>query len=162
MIRPTYYLIDIKANITILHIVGYIIFILIHVLLISIALYTLYSMATKQSNTLQKISIYLQQIVNKLLWQPLTYIRDLIAPHIPYSGILFCKFSNFLDKNDFKVLPGFVIFFTVLPRIIVSFIFFIEIVFFERIHYFIPGLILPRLWDIFITFFIDFAYRGLT
>ena len=57
-----------------------------------------------------------------------------------------------------------VIIFNVIPRLFVSFVFFTEIVFYQRIYYFVSCLIfllLPVMWNIFVNLFTNFGERAL-
>ena len=54
-----------------------------------------------------------------------------------------------------------VIIFSIIPRIVVALIFFIEIIFFNQVHYFIPSLLLllliPIIWNIFVSLYVRVA-----
>ena len=57
-----------------------------------------------------------------------------------------------------------VIIFNLMPRIMVAIIFFLELIIYNRIHYFLislPLLLLLILWNIFLNLYINFAVRGL-
>jgi hypothetical protein len=145
------------------------IFIVLHIFLILFAIYLLKrnnENEKKQNNILIKKFIAL---INSIFIKPLQTLRDLLAPHIPYSGIVFIKLTKYFEKpvflkNDFFLLKIFVIIFNFLPRIIVSSIFFFEIILKNTLHYFFPAimlLIIPLLWNIFINLYINFAGRAL-
>lgn len=161
--RPSYKLNDLQELVTIQYLLIHFSFIVFHAGLI---FYTIYSLLNKNNNEnknfiIQKITLILEILLKK----PLEYLKDLIAPHIPYSGVFFCKFGSYLAKRNYALITKtFVIIFAVVPRIIVALVFFVELIFFNHIYYFIPCLLLliiPVIWNIFINLFITFAMRAL-
>ena len=155
----SYTLVELKSQITDYFVIGNIFFITLHFILLSYALSLIF---LKRNNI--SIPRIIKNTTNILFIKPFLKVRDLIAPHIPYSGLLFCYFTEYLEKQSFILLKVFVIIFNSLPRIIVALIFFIEIICYHQIYYFLISislLLIPLLWHIFINLYINFAERGL-
>jgi hypothetical protein len=160
MIRPAYDLATLKL--TYLYFFLSLIFILIHLTFIILSVKTI--LKRKNQLFLIKLTNLIQKTLDKVFWQPIMYVRDFIAPDLPYSGIMFCKFSAFLDKKSFLFLKILVILFCFTPRLLVACIFFIEILFFSRIQVFLFALILliiPVIWNVFVNLFSNFAERNI-
>jgi hypothetical protein len=95
--------------------------------------------------------------------EPLEYIHDLIAPGLPYSGTLIIKYIEFFSKYPLRLMQSLTCLFLFIPRTLVSSIFFIEIVFYNRIYYFVHILIillLPPLFQIFQKLCSSFVTRN--
>lgn len=160
--KSTYSLTELKYHITdyILYINS--LFILIHILLLCYAIYNIFIKGEKKST--KKMVQLVKNIVNILFIKPLIKLQELIAPHIPGSGIFFCKITEFFEKKDLSLLKYPVIIFNFSPRIIVSLMFFAELIFFNQIHYFIYSislLFVSLFWNIFLSLYISFAERVL-
>lgn len=161
--KTSYTLTALKNAVTLKLLFLQIIFILFHIINIIYAIYIIY----RSSNIAYEprgIITYIKKLLDITFTQPLTYVRDILAPIIPYSGIIFCHFGTFLGKSNPNIAKFFVILFSLIPRIIVAMIFFIEIIFFEEIYYFLISLVLlfiPILWSIFVNLFINFGERAL-
>ena len=137
-------------------------FTLLHVCLILLAIYSI-SIKNKNS-TSGKFTRIIQKIANVMFINPFLKLRNLIAPHIPYSAAFFCKVTKFFEKKDLKYLRLPVIIFNIIPRVIVGVIFFIELTVYNRIYYFIFSislLFIPLLWNIFVNLYVNFAERSL-
>ncbi len=159
--RPTYNFSAIKETLPLSTFILFVIFIFVHIIIISFIIYRLIFPQIKKD---AQIILGLKMILNKLYTEPLNSIHDLFAPHLPYSGILFCKLSEYLDKHSLRLTQYIVIFFFALPKIIVAFIFFIEVIFYAQLHYFIYSIIflmIPLLWNLFVKFFISFSVRNM-
>lgn len=159
----------IKNNYSDIFLLINILFILLHIILILYALYKIF-IKIKENHITIKFIKYLQNIGNILFIKPFVTLRELIAPHIPYSGLFFCKITEKIDlilkdeKRSLSLLKIPVILFSFVPRIIVANIFFIEIIFYKKLHYFIPSLLLlliPLIWNIFVNLYTRFAEQGL-
>lgn len=138
-------------------------FITLHFIIICVSIYSL-RLSYEQKKTIPKFVHKLQDIYTTVFIAPLTYIRNLIAPKIPYSGIFFCKIAAFMENKGAWRFKALVVLFYILPRSIVASIFFIELVFYQRIYYFVFSLailLIPLIWLIFVNLFTDFGYRGL-
>lgn len=163
--KSEYNLEQLKTIVSFEYLICHLFFILLHCSLIIYAIYLLV-MSQKSPNNKESIFMaYIKKCMNIILIKPLTSIKELIAPHIPLSGTIFCHFGTFLVKRDYEFLTKcFVIIFNIIPRITVSIIFFIEIVFYKRIYYFIPCLsllLLHLFWILFIDLFTSFGERML-
>jgi len=155
--RTCYTLEDLRLHHTILHLLLYIDFILIHFFIVGSIVYNFYK---NYNHLLQKSRWinYFQNIINILYWNPLLYLHDLIAPEIPYSGIFMVNYSNFIEnshrkRKSFIIIDSLAILFVFIPRILLVLLFIIEICLFNRIHYFIhflPLLLLPQIYKIFL------------
>jgi hypothetical protein len=111
--------------------------------------------------------VYASRIVNNLYWKPLEYIHDLIAPELPYSGIIFVSIADFVDKGNrdlrYKLYQSSYLLFDYLPQIFVSSIFFIDIVIFNQLYYFLYAIILliiPILYSIYLKLAESFFIRN--
>ena len=164
--RSAYTLVELKSSLQTYHYILFGSFILIHIGLICSMLYVLYRL----KYPLQKKSI-LYHIVEKfalgidfLYYRPLNYIHDLVAPHIPASGRFFMyTYSKWKTKS-----PSFfyALIFTLdsLPKLIIAWTFFIEIVIMGQIKYFLyvlPLIFIPIMFAIFLKVFHSFALRNM-
>ena len=149
------------------HIFIYINFILIHLTVILIIVYTLYK---KYYNYGYKSSWFflVTQIINQIYWQPLIFLHDTIAPHIPYSGKFMLHYSTFAKyvhnkKESYAIINSIAVFFVFFPKIFVTLLFVIEMFKYNRIHYFIyclPILLLPSIYKIFLKLCESFSERS--
>lgn len=117
--------------------------------------------------------INIKKLFDFFIWNPLTYLLDKISPHIPYSGTLFIYYSHFFIKTDFRIFLLQLLCFSLymLPRLVMSLIFFYEIIFCNEIKYFSKYFFLflfPIFYNIFLQlsekFYInniDDVYKGL-
>lgn len=160
--RPSYDLHDVKNLVNSKYLLIHLVFILLHVCLIIYAFHLLYK-NNNQENIRGKMMTYIHKITSFVFVKPFEYLRDLIAPYIPYSGIIFCNLGNFFE-NNLSFLNKFVFIFNFIPRIALSCLFFAELIFFQRISYFImfiPLLLVPTLWNLFLSLFTNFGKRAL-
>jgi hypothetical protein len=105
-------------------------------------------------------------IIEILVWKPLDYILIKISPYIPYSGTVIISYCNFFRKNEIRLflMKFFCIFFYYLPRIIMSILFFTEIIFYHQLKYFfnmIFLLLVPFCYIIFINLCEKFYYNNI-
>jgi len=164
--KESYDLKDLKDEISFLNIILSLIFILVQLVTIMSLLYFLY----KKYYNIQKSSILIQnisKIVDYLYWKPLEHIHDLIAPDLPYSGTLIIYITKFLEKGNkdlrYKLYRHSYILFEYIPQILVSSIFFIEIVLHNQMYYFlyfIILLIIPILYQIYLKLSLSFVIRN--
>ena len=163
--KNSYTLEELKTQVTTYIISINIVFTVCHLLLILYALYLIFIKVNdnKINNTIVSV---ITKVLQVIIIKPIIYLRDLVSPHIPGSVLFFCKITEYLDKFELstftKILKTIVIFFNFLPRIIVSLIFFIELVFYNRIFYFFTSLLLliiPLCWNIFLSLYITFGER---
>lgn len=162
MKKSGYNLVELKINYSFFFLTTSISFICLHIFLLLFALYSIfYKEKNKYKPTIFQI---IQKFIDFMIIQPFETLRKIIAPHIPYSGIIFVKITQFFEKHDLSLLKYPVIFFSIIPRILVSVVFYIEIVFFNKIHYFITCILLlliPLFWNIFVNLYTNFAERAL-
>lgn len=163
--KVIYNLSELKSNITQYILVANIFFITLHIIFILYALFLLFS----KNNIINISQKYMLTIKN--ITKMLNYERFLKrnVPYIPYAADIYVSITNFLyelslkyNHETIKRIP--VIIFYVIPRLIVATIFFIEIMFYNRIYYFIISLLLlliPILWSSFLILFVTFVERGL-
>jgi hypothetical protein len=164
--RESYYLKDLKGDISFLNIILSISFILIQLVTIITIFYYLY----RKYNNIQKNSIFIQnisKIVDHLYWKPLEYIHDIIAPDLPYSGTFIIYITKFLEKGNqplrYKLYRHSYILFEYIPQLLVSIIFFIDIVIYNQLYYFlyfIILLLLPILYQIYLKLSLSFVIRN--
>ena len=160
--RPTQLnLNDIQAS-TLTWIILFSYFIILHILLLGVALKTVF-FKHKTNFILQRIII----LINTIYWEPLKYIENLIIPYIPGSGrfyiFLESKLQTYQHNTRFKKALIFFIHF--LPQIVIASIFCVEIIFFNNLRFFFPSLLLllfPLASSIFLHIYITFADRNIT
>lgn len=158
--KTSYYLNDLKGNVTDYFLIVNILFIILHIFLLCYAIYGIYT-----NNKVKKAVFgvqYIQDIFNIIIIKPFITLRELIAPHIPYSGIFFLKITTLIEKNSLSSLKYPVIVFNFFPRIIIASTFFIELIFFHRIKYFVYTIwffFIVLLWNLFVSLYKSFAER---
>lgn len=166
--RPTYTLDNLKTYIELRHYIGFVIFIMVHLILLCIVLYTLFFKEKKiYINPFFKyIMEKIQLFINYIFWKPLEKIHNIIAPKIPGSS----RFFLFIEKKwtTNNVTPAFfkllIIIFNIIPKVITAVIFFIDIVLLGSFKYFIyalPLLFIPIMLNIFLKIFESFAIRNI-
>jgi len=162
--RSTFELNQLKSNITPTFIYVNMVFILLHIIMISISIYIIIKQNKIKVFENSKIIHQVKTFFNFIVIQPLESIRDLLAPNIPGSGLAFCKVAEFVEKNIELRSILLVILFDFLPRIFISFIFFVELIFYNKIEYFLYSLFLfliPLSWMVFVNLFTNFGERGI-
>src|SRR5690242_4405233 len=70
-------------------------FILLHIYLII----NILKIKILNNNTPSKLMIYIQKVIEFLIWKPLNYLLDVITPDIPYSGTLIIKYCYFFRES---------------------------------------------------------------
>lgn len=159
--RAGYTLTDLKKSLTPYFLFTNMAFILLHIVLLAFAIFVIIQKDKKDKEP-NKIILWYKQLVNMIITKPLESIRDIIAPHIPGSGIFYCKYAEFIDKNETTRTKIFVIIFSFIPRMIMASIFFIELTLYNKLEFFIYSLtliIMPICWSLFIDLFTDFGKR---
>ena len=162
--RNSYELITLKEVISTKYLILSILFIFLHLVQIIHAIYLIYLSNKEKDTAANSITLFVTKAINFFITNPLAYLRELIGPYIPYSGDIFCKFATFLESKNIWMSYMFIILLNFIPRISVSIVFFIEIIFYNRILYFIPSLfilLIPIMWSIFLSFFTEFGIRCL-
>lgn len=120
-----------------------------------IILFLLKNMLTKMTNTnflLNKVQI----IANILIWKPLNFLLEEITPYIPLSGTLIIIYCEFFKKSELRVffMKAICFLFYFLPKIIMSVIFFYEIIFNHSLEIFVKYflvLLLPFIYILFLN-----------
>jgi len=166
--RYCYTLEYLRLHHTLLHLIIYIDFILLHFAIISSILYTLYR-SYYNYTTVSAWVLKLQNILNTCYWNPLLFLHDTVAPHITYSGkimLQYYKFASYLitKTKQLTVIYILAFCFVFIPRIILVLIFVIEMCYFNKIHYFItllPLLIMPLCYKVFLKLCESFSERNL-
>lgn len=159
--KTSYHLNDLKGYVTNYFIIINILFVLLHICLLCYAFYVIYT----NNRVKKQVSLIhsMQNILNVIFIKPFITLHELIAPHIPYSGVLFLKITDILkNKNNLFLLKIPVILFNFLPRIIIASTFFIELLVYNRIYYFIYIawlFLIILLWNLFVSLYISFAER---
>lgn len=164
--RNSYSLDTIKNNIYPIDILISINFIFIQLVAILSILYYFYKLYYNIEKTSPLIR-YASKIVDHLYWKPLEYIHDIIAPELPYSGIIFVYIADFVEKGNrnlrYKLYQSSYIIFDYLPQILVSSIFFVDIVILNQLYYFLYAvllLIIPVLFCIYLKLAESFYIRN--
>ena len=109
----------------------------------------------------------IQVFMDYVLWKPLDNIHELIAPNIPGSSLFFLKNQKIWLKGNNKsqyYFHYYIFIFNVFPKVLVSIIFFIDIVIFGHYKYFLfslPLLLVPILFNIYLKTFESFATRNI-
>jgi hypothetical protein len=163
--RTSYTLESLKTQMTIKHYIGFSLFIIIHLVLLSVILFNLLKKKDKETRFSLLIS-KIQIIIRNLLWKPLDKIHEIIAPNIPGSGTYFLYLEQKWTLAN--IHPSYFyrhfFLFNILPKIIVSIIFFIDIIILGHFKYFLyslPLIIIPILFNIFLKTFQSFAERNI-
>lgn len=136
------------------------IFITWHLVLLLISCHILYK---KKYNikTVSKFMKKLKNILDIVYWNPLLYLHDQIAPSLPYSGYLILKYITLISKYNLANKLTNIFDFT--PKIITAYIFFCELIFLNRIYYFlycIPFLLIPLVYQVFLKLCESFIQRN--
>lgn len=158
--RRPYDLEMLKLHVTLKYLLFQCTFLVLHLTLI------FYHIANIMNGSLIKNTFWvtneIKLLLNKIIIEPLNYLRQKIGPEIPGSGMFFCKIMELIIKYNIDPAKITTIFFYAFPRIFVASVFFIEIVIVQKIQYFFLSLtllIIPVLWTIFINLFTDFGKR---
>jgi len=161
-VRPEYTLSSIKPYVTNYHLCLIAAFIGMHLLFVIVACYNIYKSYTKKHSTFVIIQ-YLQKIIDYFYWKPLEYLHDRVAPVLPYSGIFLLYVGKLIKPHKKHALIAAVIIFDFFPKIMLAAIFSIELLFYERIYYFvhfISLILLPIMFSVLIKFMESFALRN--
>jgi hypothetical protein len=164
--RTGYSLSILRDNLSFLGLVLSISFILSHLVTIIAIFYYLYKQYYNINRT-SKLIHRISDVIDNLYWKPLEYIHDLIAPDLPYSGICIVWITEYVEKGNqvlrYKLYRHSYLLFDYLPKIFVSSIFFIDIVFENQIYSFLYSiwlLIIPIIYKIYIKLCTSFVIRN--
>lgn len=169
-----YKIIELKGNISIFVYIFFLFFVIINfsILLFYVVDWYKIKFNKKTSVFTLKFVNWLRNQVNLFFWVPLDSLYKLV--NVPGSG----KFFLFLEKNYFMnpwrrdtsedrgILTYVIIFsFDILPKIVLSVVFFIEVILFGQVFYFLrllPILFLPIILKISIKLMESFGIEGVT
>ena len=131
---------------------------------ISYSLYKKYKNLTSET----KIMIIINKIINFIYWEPLNYLHDILAPHIPGSGKLFIFIAEFIEKGNVKkryiLYHNSYIFFSFFPQLLISIVFFFEIIIYKKIEIFflfLPFILVPLIFQIYLRLCISYGERNI-
>jgi len=166
MERPSYVLEDIKPFLTLKHYVFFACFIVMHAIVIIAMLITIYKQRFphKRSSRFVHISEKVTYLFDLIYWKPLGYIHDHIAPYIPMSGNFFLYIEKIWSKKNPIYFYILIFFFDLLPRLVLSTIFLIEVIIFDRLEIFLSSIsiiLITLTWHIFLKLFASFGERNL-
>ena len=163
--RTSYILEELKSQLTIKHYIGFSAFIIIHIVFLSLALFS-FSNRKEKAKRFAFIIPKIQVFMDYVLWKPLDNIHELIAPNIPGSGLYFISLEKKWTLNNIN--PSYfykhIFIFNIFPKVLVSIVFFIDIVIFGHYKYFLfslPLIIIPILFNIYLKTFESFATRNI-
>lgn len=166
--KSSYELLEIKSYITTKLLIIFTTFIIIHfMIMISILVHVYRERRNKNPSAFfMNVTSKISWLLDYIYWKPLQYIYDAVAADIPGSG----RFFLWLDKRwtskkyAHKYFYTLIFLFDILPRLIMAMTFFIEIIFYNRIGYFLYTIFLifiPIAFKIFLTLFIDCGARNM-
>lgn len=164
--RSSYTLEELKPYLTEQHYFFFIAFILFNLFYVGSSIIILYKKKypTKKSSLYVRFLEKVSDVVNIVYWKPLDYIHDSIAPYIPLSGQLFIYIEKIWSRKESKYFYTLIIIFEILPKIIISIVFFVEIIFFGQLKVFLYAIsiiTITILWQIFLKLFSSFGSRNL-
>lgn len=115
-----------------------------------------------------KFVLIANKIINKIYWEPLEFLHDMLAPHLPGSGKFFIFIAEFLEKKNINLRYtcyhySFVLF-SYLPQLFAGILFVFEILVYKKINlffYILPILLIPPLFQIYLKLCISFTDRNL-
>ena len=159
--RPTQFNLTDTQSSTSLWIVLFSYFIILHILLLGVAIKSLFF--GQKSN---KILEHLGRMINSIYWEPLKYVENTIVPHIPGSGRFYMFLESKLQiyQHDTRFKKSMIFLFHFLPQIVLACIFSTELIFFKKLQLFFPGLFLllsPIFCNIFLSIYRTFAERNI-
>ena len=161
--RPAYDLHLIKDYLTFKHYIIFVWFVLLHLGMFFIAIFILYkrNKPLNTSSILYLIGQKLNYVINTIYWQPLQYLHNKTARHIPGSGRFFLYVESiWRTKRGTRFVVAA---FDIIPKLLVSIIFVIEVVIYNRILVFMSSLtllLIPLGLQIFLKLFKSFALRN--
>jgi hypothetical protein len=163
--RPSYNLFDLKQILTYKLLLIFTGFVILHLLIIIQSLYLLFlkNRFTNTNSLLYKLAKKVSGIVNIIYWNPIQYIHDTIAPHIPGSARFFSYIDSLWKNKNSVFFYRLLFIMDALPKLIVASIFLLEIVYYGQIKYFLISLSLlciPISFSIFLKFFTSCGERN--
>lgn len=165
--RPAYAFETLKSILTLKHYLSFFIFVSLHLILIFSMLYLLWrkKYPEEKKTFISKLVLVGSEISNKIIWEPLEYIHNQIAPIIPGSARFFLYLEHLWTRSKYghPYFYTLIFLFNVLPKFLVASFFIIDIIFYNQIKYFFSSLILlliPIIFNLFLKFFITFANKN--
>jgi len=163
--RPSYNLFDLKQILTYKLLLIFTGFVILHLLIIIQSLYLLFlkNRFTNTNSLLYKLAKKVSGVVNIIYWNPIQYIHDTIAPHIPGSARFFSYIDSLWKNKNSLFFYRLLFIMDALPKLIVASIFLLEIVYYGQIKYFLislPLLCIPISFSIFLKFFTSCGERN--
>ena len=164
--KSSYTLAELKPHLTEKHYFFFLAFIVIHMfylITVCIILYRQKFPQDKPYKIFNKLTEKINAVLDFIYWKPLDYIHDLIAPHIPMSARFFIYVEKIWATKEEKYFYQLIILFEVLPKLLISITFLIEIILYGRIKVFlyIIGLIFITIfWHIFLKLFASCGTRN--
>jgi hypothetical protein len=161
--RPSYTFTEIREQISLRLLVVFWIFILIQLLILFLAIFLIVrrNKSLNPTSIFYKASSFLNSLLTKIYWQPLEYLHDLVAPHIPGSGRFFLYLEPKWKTKRFTYVMITV--FDIVPKLILAITFFLETIYYQRLalfFYILPLILIPILFSIFLKLFYSFAVRN--
>ena len=162
--RPSYTLEEFKAYISTKHYIIFIGFIVFNLVLI---LYNLIVLRRQRPQNNALVIVIIKKLVfliEFIYWKPLDYIHDKVAPHIPMSGRFFLYVEKIWSKKDNVYFYIAIFLFEILPRLLISLVFLIDIVIFGQIKLFLHMVSLffvTIIWHVFLKLYANFGKRNL-
>lgn len=163
--RPSYNLIELKPFLTTKHYVFFVVFIIIHIIIVSLTCITIYRQIfpRKKPSIFVSMTVKITYVIDQIYWKPLEYIHDLIVPNIPMSGKLFLYIEKIWSSKDPIYFYVLIFLFEFLPRLLIAIIFSIEVIIFGQIKIFIYSvslIFITIIWQIFLKMFASFGKRN--
>ena len=163
--KNSYNFYELKLIVTTKILTIFLLFVLLHFfIIISITLHFYRMKKNKEPSPIMiKISDRLSFILYLIYWKPLLYIYDLLGPNLPGTGRFFIWLNKRWNKKNYspKYFYTLIFLFDILPKLIMAITFFVEILFYNRLYYFLYTIFLiliPIILRIFLKLFIDFSY----
>lgn len=152
MKRFEYSLEMLKLNLNLKYFILCSFFFLFHVFLICFILIKI----LKKNKAESLVFLYTKKISDIFIYHPLDYAVTKISPYIPYSGTLIINYCYFFRQNMFRLFLTKVLcfIFYFLPKIFMALLFVIEIIYYNKVKYFIMFIlifVIPYIYILFLT-----------
>lgn len=154
-------------ELSIFHLTTICIFGLVHFFIIIIICYNIF-LNSKKFKYESKVIIIANKMITKIYWEPLEFLHDIIAPHLPGSGKFLLFIAEILEKGNINLRYTFYhysfLIFSYFPQLFASILFIFEILIYKKINlffYVLPILLIPPLFQVYLKLCISFADRNL-
>jgi len=163
--RPAYNLEDLKPFLNYKLTFIFTGFIILHLVIIIQSLYLLFlrNRFTNTNSLFYKSAKKISGVANMVYWNPIQYIHDTIAPHIPGSARFFVYIDSLWNKKNSVFFYRLLFLVDAIPKLMVASVFLIEIVYYGQVKYFfiiLPILCIPIGFSIFIKLFTSCGERN--